>query len=304
MKPWDVADLPDLTGRCAVVTGANSGLGIATSQALAHAGAHVVLGVRDLQRGWAAASTINGSKEVRRLDLADLTSVRDFAQGWSGDLDLLVNNAGVMGVAQGRTMDGFEVHLGTNHLGHFALTNLLLPHLTGRVVTVSSAVHRSGRIDFADINLTNGYRASRAYAQSKLANLLFVLELQRRLLAAGSPVRAHAAHPGWAVTNLQARPASRPTVLALGVGNRLIGQDNHAGALPTLYAATADLPPASYVGPSRLGGLRGPPRPVRRSADASDPDLAQRLWGLSESMTRVTFPLGAARDTPTAEPAP
>ncbi|MFE7853571.1 oxidoreductase [Streptomyces sp. NPDC057403] len=294
---WNVNDIPDQTGRTAVVTGANSGLGIATVEALAGAGAHVVLAVRDPARGTAAAARVNGSVEVRRLDLADLSSVREFAAQWQGDLDLLVNNAGVMNIPESVTKDGFETQFGTNHLGHFALTNLLLPHLTDRVVTVSSGAHRmpgSPRIHFDNLNLTGEYAPMKAYSQSKLANLLFTLELQRRLEAAGSSVRALAAHPGWAATNLQSHDGSVLRRVAMRAGNRFVAQDNKAGALPTLYAAVQDLPGASYVGPDGLGELRGAPALVGRSAAASDPVTARRLWDVSEELTGVAFPLSAA----------
>ncbi|MFJ9722520.1 oxidoreductase [Streptomyces sp. NPDC101209] len=294
---WNVNDIPDQTGRTAVVTGANSGLGIATVEALAAAGAHVVLAVRDPARGTAAAARVNGSVEVRRLDLADLSSVREFAAQWQGDLDLLVNNAGVMNIPESATKDGFETQFGTNHLGHFALTNLLLPHLTDRVVTVSSGAHRmpgSPRIHFDNLNLTGEYAPIKAYSQSKLANLLFTLELQRRLEAAGSSVRALAAHPGWAATNLQSHDGSMLRRVAMRVGNRFLAQDSRAGALPTLYAAVQDLPGASYVGPDGLGEMRGAPALVGRSAAASDPVTARRLWDVSEELTGVAFPLSAA----------
>ncbi|AZS89043.1 oxidoreductase [Streptomyces griseoviridis] len=294
---WNVTDIPDQSGRTAVVTGANSGLGIATVEALAGAGAHVVLAVRDPRRGEAAAARIPGSVEVRRLDLADLASVREFAAGWRGDLDLLINNAGVMNIPESATKDGFETQFGTNHLGHFALTNLLLPHLTERVVTVSSGAHRmpgTPRIHFDNLDLTGEYAPMKAYSQSKLANLLFTLELQRRLTAAGSPVRATAAHPGWAATNLQSHDGSAVRRAFMRVGNRLVAQDNRAGALPTLYAAVADLPGASYVGPDGLGEMRGGPALVGRSAAASDPVAARHLWTVSEELTGVTFPVPAA----------
>ncbi|MGY0063117.1 oxidoreductase [Streptomyces sp. LZ34] len=293
---WNATRLPDLTGRTAVVTGANSGLGIATVDALARAGAHVVLAVRDTRRGEAAAATVTGAPgtlEVRPLDLADLASVRRFASAWQGDLDLLINNAGVMNVAEATTKDGFELQFGTNHLGHFALTNLLLPHITDRVVTVSSGAHRvpsGNRIHFENLNLTGEYSPMRAYSQSKLANLLFTLELQRRLTAAGSRVRALAAHPGWAATNLQGGDANFLRRAAMRAGNRIIAQDSKAGALPTLYAAVQDLPGAAYVGPDGLAEMRGAPTLVGRSAAASDPESARRLWTTSEELTGVTFP--------------
>ncbi|MEU9243849.1 oxidoreductase [Streptomyces sp. NPDC048385] len=293
-RKWNVSDLPALTGRTAVVTGANSGLGFTAADALARAGAHVVFAVRDPERGRAAAARVNGSTEVRRLDLADLSSVREFAAGWDRPLDFLINNAGVMMLPELRTRDGFETQFGTNHLGHFALTNLLLPYVTDRVVTVSSGLHRSGDgvIHFDNPNLEGSYTPNRAYAQSKLANLLFVLELQRRLTEAGSRVRALAAHPGYAATNLQSHTASRLARLGMRLGNRLVAQDDRAGTLPTLFAATQDLPGASYVGPDGLGEMRGAPTLVGRSAAASDPAAARRLWTLSEEMTRVRWPLG------------
>lgn len=293
---WNATDLPDLTGRTAVVTGANSGIGLKAAEALARAGAHVVFAVRDPERGRAAAATVHGSTEVRRLDLADLSSVREFAADWQGELHLLLNNAGVMMLPEQRTRDGFEMQFGTNHLGHFALTNLLLPHITDRVVTVASGVHRGGTgvIDFADLNRTADYSPMGAYAQSKLANLLFTLELQRRLTAAGSPVRAIAAHPGYAATNLQSHAASPLSRLFMKFGNRFMAQDDKAGALPTLYAATQDLPGASYVGPDGFQEMRGAPTLVGRSAAASDPEAAKRLWTVSEELTGTRFPLETA----------
>ncbi|MCX4706631.1 oxidoreductase [Streptomyces sp. NBC_01352] len=282
---WKISHMPDLTGRTAVVTGANSGLGIPTAQALGAAGAHVVLAVRDLDKGRMAAAAVPGSHEVRHLDLADLASVRQFAASWDGDLDLLINNAGVMMAPEGRTQDGFETHFGTNHLGHFALTNLLLPHITDRVVTVSAAAHRwVNGINFDNPNLTGDYNARKAYGQSKLANLLFTLELQRRLSEIGSPVRALTAHPGLAATNLLRTP--KPM---LRMFIRVVAQDAEAGALPTLFAATEDLPGASYVGPGGISGMRGGPALVSPTAAASDPAAAKRLWALSEELTDTSF---------------
>jgi len=249
--------------------------------------------VRDVRRGEAAAATVQGSVEMRRLDLADLASVREFAAGWQGRLDLLINNAGVMNIPESSTKDGFETQFGTNHLGHFALTNLLLPHITDRVVTVSSGAHKmpgTPRIHFENLNLTGEYTPITAYSQSKLANLLFTLELQSRLAEAGSSVRALAAHPGWASTGLQGHDASALRRAFMKVGNRFIAQDNKAGALPTLYAAVQDLPGASYVGPDGLGEMRGAPALVGRSAAASDPVSAVHLWRASEELTGVTFP--------------
>jgi NAD(P)-dependent dehydrogenase (short-subunit alcohol dehydrogenase family) len=286
---------PDMTGRSAIVTGGNSGIGRAAASALAGAGARVVLAVRDTDKGQDAAATMPGDTEVRRLDLASLSSIRDFAAAWEGDLDLLINNAGVMAPPLTRTADGFELQFGTNHLGHFALTNLLLGNITGRVVTVSSTGHRMGSIDFDDLNWTDKpYRRWRAYGQSKLANLLFTAELQRRLSAAGSDVLATAAHPGYAATNLQFHSGRRVLDIVSSVGNRLLAQDADGGALPTLYAAVADIPGDSFAGPGRFMELRGAAKLVGRTDAAKDPDVARRLWEVSEELTGVRFPLSAA----------
>ncbi len=287
--------LPDLTGRTAIVTGANSGIGRAAASAMAGAGARVVLGVRSIEKGRAAAEAMPGETEVRELDLASLASVRDFASGWDGEIDLLINNAGVMVPPLSRTAEGFELQFGTNHLGHFALTNLLLDRVTGRVVTVSSTGHRMGRIDFEDLNWERKrYRAWRAYGQSKLANLLFTAELQRRLTEAGSSVLAMAAHPGYAATNLQFHSGKRLQDMFSVVSNRLLGQSEGGGALPTLYAATTDIPGNSFAGPGGFMEQRGPAKLVGRSSAAQDMDVAGRLWEVSEELTGVRFPLGAA----------
>jgi len=288
-------DLPDLAGRTFVITGANSGIGLVAARALGGAGARVVLAVRDVSRGQAAAASIEGETDVRRLDLADLGSVRAFAEAWEGPLDVLINNAGVMAVPEGRTKDGFEMQIGTNHLGHFALTNLLLTRVRDRVVTVASGAHRTGAIRLDDLNWERGgYNRWRAYGQSKLANLLFTTELQRRLEEAGSGVRALAAHPGWAATNLQSRTENVVQNALMAVGNRLIAQSDEMGALPTLYAATRDLPGDSYVGPDGFREGRGHPSLVGRSAAAGDTDVARRLWERSEELTGVAFPLTPA----------
>jgi NAD(P)-dependent dehydrogenase (short-subunit alcohol dehydrogenase family) len=295
MTTFTTADIPDMTGRSVIVTGANSGIGRAAARALAAAGARVVLAVRSVDKGRTATATMPGETEVRALDLASLASVREFAAAWEGEIDLLINNAGVMVPPLTRTAEGFELQLGTNHLGHFALTNLLLEHVTGRVVTVSSTGHRFGSIDFDDLNWERKpYRAWRAYGQSKLANLLFTAELQRRLTAAGSGVLATAAHPGYAATNLQFHSQRRSMDLISAIGNRLFGQDEDAGALPTLYAAVADIPGNSFAGPEGFMQQRGAPKLVERSAAAQDMDVARRLWDVSEELTGVRLPLGAA----------
>ena len=283
-----------MTGRNVIITGANSGIGRAAARALAGAGAHVVLAVRATDKGETAAAAMPGETEVRRLDLASLASVRAFAAGWDGDIDLLINNAGVMAPPLSRTAEGFELQFGTNHLGHFALSNLLLEHVTGRVVTVSSTGHRMGRIDFEDLNWERKpYRAWRAYGQSKLANLLFTAELQRRLTAAGSTVLATAAHPGYAATNLQFHSGRRVLDVLSAVGNRVVAQDEDGGALPTLYAATADIPGNSFAGPEGFMEQRGPAKLVGRSSAAKDSDVARRLWDVSEELTGIRFPLAA-----------
>jgi NAD(P)-dependent dehydrogenase (short-subunit alcohol dehydrogenase family) len=284
-----------MTGRNVIITGANSGIGRAAARALAGAGAHVVLAVRSTDKGETAAAAIPGETEVRRLDLASLDSVREFAAGWDGEIDLLINNAGVMVPPLSRTAEGFELQFGTNHLGHFALSNLLLEHVTGRVVTVSSTGHRIGKIDFDDLNWERKpYRAWRAYGQSKLANLLFTSELQRRLTAAGSTVLATAAHPGYAATNLQFHSERRVWDALSAVGNRVIAQDEDGGALPTLYAATAEIPGNSFAGPGGFMEQRGPAKLVGRSGAAKDTEVARRLWDVSEELTGVTFPAGVA----------
>jgi NAD(P)-dependent dehydrogenase (short-subunit alcohol dehydrogenase family) len=292
---WTSADLPSQQGRNVIVTGANSGIGLPIARALAEAGARVVLAVRDLAKGEAAAESISGDCEVRQLDLAELGSVHAFADSWHGELAVLINNAGVMRTPERRTADGFESQIGTNHLGHFALTNLLLPHVTDRVVTVASSAHRSGSISLDDLNWQRRkYRPWSAYQQSKLANLLFTLELQRRLTAAGSAVRAIAAHPGYAATNLQFRSESRVQDRMMAISNRLFAQTDESGARPILFAASQDLPGASYVGPDRLWEQRGYPALVGRTAAASDVEMAKRLWMLSEDLTEVKFPLKSA----------
>jgi NAD(P)-dependent dehydrogenase (short-subunit alcohol dehydrogenase family) len=303
--PWTAADIPDQTGRTAVVTGANSGLGYHTALELARHGARVVLACRDAGRGAEAVRRLidaapGAAVELGILDLADLASVRRFAESpaGAGGPDLLVNNAGVMALPLRRTADGFEMQFGTNHLGHFALTGLLLPGLLARpdarVVTVSSGLHRVGRIDFADLNAERGYHRWRAYAQSKLANLLFTLELQRRVEAAGANLLAAAAHPGYAATNLQTGSirltGQRRTEPLVRLGNRLFAQTDAMGALPTLFAATAPtVGGGDYFGPDGLFEQRGHPGPAHRTRRAKDAATAGRLWKASEDLTGIHY---------------
>ena len=292
---WTAADLPALDGRTIVVTGANSGLGRVAARELARAGARVILAVRDAAKGEVAAAAMPGAVEVRALDLADLGSVRAFAGAWEGELDVLVNNAGVMATPEQRTRDGFELQIATNHLGPFALTNLLLPHVTDRVVTVSSGMHRVGRIRLDDLNWEHGrYQRWGAYSQSKLANLLFTSELQRRLDESGSPVRALAAHPGYASTNLQHHTGNVVEEALMTIGNHVVAQSDEMGALPILYAASQDLPGDSFVGPDGFQESRGHPKLVGRATAARDAQAARRLWDLSERLTGVAFPLAPA----------
>jgi NAD(P)-dependent dehydrogenase (short-subunit alcohol dehydrogenase family) len=311
MSAWSTTDIPDQSGRVAVVTGANSGIGLVAARELARAGATVKLACRDTAKGETAASecregSADAEVEVLALDLSDLSSVRGFASDLAAErIDLLVNNAGVMATPRRETADGFELQLGTNHLGHFALTGLLLDKLRAspdaRVVTVSSPAHRTGRISFDNLQGERRYMRWSAYGQSKLANLLFAFELNRRAEAAGLALRSMAAHPGYAATNLQsAGPGIGGGITALlsksvmAVTNRVIAQSAEMGALPTLYAATfPDLPGGSYIGPDGFRELRGHPKPVGSSGAARDPDTARRLWEVSEELTGVEFGLPA-----------
>lgn len=286
---WTAADLPSFAGRTAIVTGANSGLGLVTARELARAGARVILACRNVDKGNAAVAGMSGDVQVRPLDLADLASVRAFADTVDA-VDVLVNNAGIMAVPFALTRDGFESQIGTNHLGHFSLTNLLLPKVTDRVVTVSSMMHWTGVVNLKDLNWkARPYSAWLAYGQSKLANLLFTSELQRRLTAAGSTVTAHAAHPGYSATNLQGHTGNRIGTPVWNAGNRLFATSAAYGANPTLYAASQDLPPDSFIGPKF--GARGPIGPVGRSPLASNATTARELWRLSEQLTETDFPL-------------
>ena len=293
MTSWTAADLPSFAGRSVIVTGANSGLGAVTARELARVGADVTLAVRDVAKGRAAAAAMpghNGEVAVRALDLADLSSVRRFAEE-TPSVDVLINNAGIMAVPYAKTADGFESQIGTNHLGHFALTNLLLPKLTDRVVTVSSFVHRMGRVNLKDLNWeSRRYRPWLAYGQSKLANLLFTSELQRRLVAAGSTVRALAAHPGYSNTNLQGQTGNRiGDMLTRTIGNGLLATSPDFGARQTLYAASQDLSGNTFVGPRF--GLVGRTGSAGRSLLAKRGATAAGLWELSERLTGVEFPL-------------
>jgi NAD(P)-dependent dehydrogenase (short-subunit alcohol dehydrogenase family) len=289
MAKWTAADIPDQSGQTYVVTGANSGLGEVIATELARAGARVIVACRDAKKGEQAAKAMPGHTEVRHLDLADLASIRAFAADL-GEIAVLVNNAGVMATPKRRTTDGFELQMGTNHLGHFALTGLLLGRITDRVVTMSSGAHRMGHIDLDDLNWDRRrYHRWQAYGQSKLANLLFTYELQRRLAAAGSSRQALAAHPGYASTNLQSHTDSFQDKV-MSVTNSVVAQSAYMGALPALYAATQPaLPGGSFIGPDGLFEQRGHPKIVRSSRRSYDETTAAGLWSLSETLTGVSI---------------
>jgi NAD(P)-dependent dehydrogenase (short-subunit alcohol dehydrogenase family) len=304
---WTTDQIPDQTGRTAVVTGGNSGLGLETVRELARKGARVVLASRDTGKGAAALTDIkagvpSADVQVATLDLASLDSVRAFAEWFRGEherLDLLINNAGVMAPPRRETADGFELQFGTNHLGHFALTALLVGTMQqsedGRVVTVSSTAHRTGRIQFDDLQSERRYFRWRAYGQSKLANLLFAFELDRRLRAAGSSIRSVAAHPGYAATNLQSAAPPKVDRLVMVVTNRLLAQSVQMGVLPQLYAATNPaVEGGQYIGPDGIAEQRGYPKLAGSSGAARDEAAARSLWEVSEELTGVSFELPVA----------
>ncbi|NEU58822.1 oxidoreductase [Halorussus sp. MSC15.2] len=313
---WTADRMPEMDDRTVVVTGANSGLGYEATRAFARKGAHVVMACRSEDRGEDAKRRLRsedtegghrGSLEVAELDLADLSSVESFAESFGDthdELHVLCNNAGVMAIPRRETENGFEMQFGVNHLGHFALTGLLLDRLREtpgetRVVTQSSGVHENGDIDFADLQHEDAYDEWNAYAQSKLANVLFAYELQRRLDDASADVTSVACHPGYAATNLQRRgpemAGSTLRLWAMKAANAVLAQSAEQGALPMLYAATApQIEGGEYVGPGGLMNMRGPPS-VQQSSDVSyDRERAERLWEVSEDLTGVTYDLKAA----------
>ncbi len=291
--PW--TDVPRQDGRRFVVTGANSGVGLETARTLAQRGAHVVLACRNAEKGAAAARDIgrvDGSVEVLALDVSDLSSVRRFAAE-VGDVDVLVNNAGILGVPFSRSVDGIELQLATNHVGHFALANLLLPRLTDRVVVVSSQSHRHGDLRLDDLDWEQrGYSPYGAYGASKLANMLFLAELQRRLTAAGSTLRATGAHPGSTATAITSSSGDGLLAWVGSWGHGLVGMKPAQGAMSTLYAATMDVPGNTYLGPHRLREMNGWPVGVGRSRAAIDPEQAKAAWAASEELSGVRWPLG------------
>ena len=306
VSAWTAADIPDQNGRTVLVTGANSGLGLRSAQALARAGARVLLACRDPQKAAAALEAVEACAttavpEVVSLDLADLSSVSAAADAVArrvDRLDVLMNNAGVMAIPLKRTADDFEMQFGTNHLGHFALTAWLLPLLLAadhpRVVTTSSQAHRIGRMRWDDLQWRERYSKWPAYGQSKLANLLFMFELDRRATQEGAGLTSVAAHPGYAATHLQAAgpemAGSRLMGRTMDLGNRVFAQSDEQGALPQLYAATMpEVKGGDYYGPSGPFEMRGSPKKVNASRAARDRDAARRLWEISEEATGVTY---------------
>lgn len=303
-QQWNESNIPDQSGRVAIVTGANSGIGWDTARMLAQRGATVIMACRNLDKATSAADKIRALKPsgkviVMQLNLGDLDSVRAFTSEFRSQfnrLDLLINNAGVMMPPYGKTRQGFELQFGTNHLGHFALTGLLIDMLnaTGnaRIVTVSSGAHNFGDIQFDNLNWEGNYNPTRAYGQSKLANLLFTYELQRKFQAAGHNTLAVAAHPGWTATNLQQHSGM------IRLLNPFLAQSTDMGALPTVYAATAlDVAGADYYGPGGLWEMRGYPKKVESNKKSHDRSVAQRLWAVSETLTGVQFKVGQGVET-------
>lgn len=301
-QPWDKTQIPTLTGKTALVTGANSGLGYEITLALAEKGAHVIMACRNLDKANQAAANIrkqvaNAVLTIKELNLSDLASVRRFAtemQPQLTKLDLLINNAGIMAIPERQTADGFEMQFGTNHLGHFALTAFLLQPLLAtpgaRVVTVSSGLHENATINFADLMGKQGYDKWKAYGQSKLANLLFAYELQRKFVKAGMQAISVGAHPGYAATNLQSGGESFIERIAMAAGNRLLAQSAATGALPILYAATArDVNGCDYIGPTGFQGMRGAAGKVRSNAESYNEEIATKLWNISIELTGVTY---------------
>lgn len=284
MSKWTRADMPRMTGKTVVVTGSSSGIGLITAREFAAAGAHVVLAVRNVQKGHEVATGIPGDIEVRQLDVSDLTGVRAFADAWIGPLDILVNNAGVMDIPLSRSRDGLDVQTATNSFGPFLLTNLLLPHITDRVVWVTSQLHRMGHLNLEDLNWeSRTYKPMDAYNDSKLHIVLFSLELQRRLNTAGSSVRSVLAHPGIATTTLAAHSSSN----AINRLSILLNDPEH-GALPTLFAATQDVNGNAYVGPNGFGSIKGNPKVRKPSTAGLDPEAASKLWSAVSTRVRVS----------------
>lgn len=292
---WSPSRLGNLSGKRIIVTGATNGVGLATARALTAAGAHVILAVRNVELGAQRAAEMGGDTAVVKLDLADQSSVKAFPELFDGDVDILINNAGLVAQNRRETVDGFEMTLGTNFLGPFALTNLLFGRVRSKIINVGSDAHKSATVNFDDPHLrTSKWSAFPAYARSKLAVMLWGLELDRRLREAGSPITSYLTHPGWVASNLS-NVSEKPVMAALhrvvkGVA-RVLANDLDAGAAPTLYCITEPIPPGSYVGIDSRYGLKGGPTLSGRGAVACDYDDARRLWEFAEKETGTTLPL-------------
>ena len=292
---WSPSRLGNLTGKRIIVTGATNGVGLATARALARAGAHVVLAVRNVELGAQRAKEIGGDTSIVKLDLADQSSVRAFPTLLDGDVDVLINNAGLVAQSRGETVDGFESTLGTNFLGPFALTNLMFERVRSQIINVGSDAHRSATIAFDDPHLRHRkWSAFPAYGRSKLAVMLWGLELDRRLREAGSPITSYLTHPGWVASNLsnvsdKVVMAAFHSVVKAAAG--VLANDLDAGAAPTLYCITEPIPPGSYVGIDSRFGLKGGPTLSGRAAVACNYDDARRLWEFAEQETGTSLPL-------------
>lgn len=286
MTKWTPERIKDLAGKSIIITGASSGIGLAAANTLSKKGAHVIAAVRNIDK---AKAVLNPNIEIRHLDLTDLESVKDFAKSITNKFDVLLNNAGIMAVPLGRTAQGFELQMGTNHFGHFALTGLLLDKIRDRVVTVSSTAHRMGKINFDDINSHKKYSRWGVYGQSKLSNLLFTLELDKKLKNSGSSVRAIAVHPGYSNTALQSKTGKKIQDKFMEFANKRLAQSDEQGSWPSLFAITEDVPGNSFIGPDGFSQIKGYPTYVSRSKRAQDAAVAERLWRLSEELTGIKY---------------
>jgi len=292
---WSPTRLGNLSGKRIIVTGATNGVGLATARALARAGAHVIMAVRNLELGAQRATEIGGDTSVVKLDLADQSSVRAFPGQFDGDVDILINNAGLVAPSRSDTVDGFELTIGTNFLGPFALTNLLFNRVGSQIIIVGSDAHKSATIAFDDPHLrSRRWSSFPAYARSKLAVMLWGLELDRRLRAAGSPVTSQLTHPGWVASNLSNVSDTRVMSALHAAAQSLakaIGNDIDAGAAPSLYCISEPIPPGSYVGIDGRFGFKGGPTLSGRAPIACDYDAARRLWEFAETETGTTLPV-------------
>ena len=283
---WTSDDLRDQSGRVVLITGASSGIGLVTANKLIEKGATLIAAVRNVAK---ARAVLNPKAQIQELDLADLDSVKRFANNLNRSIDVLVNNADVMAIPLSRTAQGFEMQIGTNHFGHFALTGLLLDKIQDRVITVSSTAHKMGRMRFADINWNKTYKPWLAYGQSKLANLLFTAELDKRLSDSGSKVKAIAVHPGYSNTALQGKSEKKTQDFFMKLANKYLAQSDLQGAWPTLYAISEDIPGNSFVGPDGFAEIKGYPKLVGRTKAAQNMKDANTLWEISEKLTGIKY---------------